>query len=218
MNKIPVTSTFLYEFDIDTTLADETLAFVNSNTDKLKIHKSYDGTNASDAVFMVDKDGKSKPFYYKKLFDQLQIFVDEICDLHLKDSKLVICDAWFTKSTFSKNVALHWHPYSIFSGLVYLDDQKRSETVFVPEDTFYKNLEGLFPDNVKKSNGTVSYQPKKGKVLIWRSDLPHFTNPHTERNVRYALAFNTWFTGEICRHDTKRLRSDTLDAQGWADK
>lgn len=217
MNRIPLPSTFIYEFDTNPEFVEKALGLVIT-AEKFLVQRTYQGLDANQAVYMLGKTGEYKPFFHEELFEQLQSCVDKVCELHFQNVKLSICDAWITKTTFGKNSTLHYHPYSIFSGLLYFSDHEKSETVFVPKDPLYENLKDLFSDNVVKNENKILYNPKKAKLLIWPSDMPHYTNSHNEKNTRYTLAFNTWFTGELSNHNTKRLIANVQDVKTWHNK
>lgn len=200
MKELPLPNTFVYEFDIDDTLVDESLNFFLDEHDKFGstfVNGMKDSMVHSDLVISHDDKGRLKANYYKPLFEELQKCIDEVCNLHFENTQLAICDAWMTKSTFGKSLRSHYHSYSIFSGLVYLTEHKNSNTVFELNDIFFEKNQSIFSHTIKKRTYKLSYKPKKGKVLIWRSDLLHHTEPNNDKQVRYTLSFNTWPTGII---------------------
>jgi len=216
MNKIPVPNIFLYEFDIDVQIVDESLQQFLSEQKNTKPIYASNVPELCHIELLYDKNGNYVPRFNKKLFDKLQGFVDDVSKIHFPETtNLAICDAWLVKNPLGKKSGLHKHGYSIFSGLVYLTDHEKSETVFVANDMFHQNHTTLFPDVVKNTYA-VPYKPKKGKVLIWQSDLFHYSNAHTDTKVRYTLAFNTWFTGLVSNNATGWLRSNVIDAETWS--
>lgn len=218
MNKIAVPNTYLYEFDISKDLVDDAFQLLLEQKEKSKSISMGKTEDATLGIFLSDKDGNYKPFYHENLFDEIQKCVDEVCALHFPPKyKLVICDSWITKNTLGKRSGLHHHSWSIFSGLLYFTDHKKSETVFHAEDPFHTQHLSMFDDVLLQENKTT-YAPKKGKLIIWRSSLKHNTNSHSEPNTRYALAFNTWFTGVISSNVTGQLEANCVDVSTWSSR
>jgi hypothetical protein len=204
MNKIPLASSYIYEFFIDENLVDEAFSyFMSQNIDE---QGEFD-RDASLALYCQYKDQKLVPWYYEKLFVELQKYVDEVCNLHFISSKLAICDSWLTKSTFGKHAKLHNHNFSIFSGLLYLTDSN-TNTKFYMDDSFYtKNLHpyGII---MHKQDYILEVVPKKGKLIIWDSSIKHSIATNKEKTTRYTLAFNTWLTGNVSQMPTGLLRTN----------
>lgn len=214
MNKIQLSNHFIYEFDIDISIIDNALHNFLSlkNIDTQQSIK--DGITTTIGIFGKNEiDGSYQPIFDKKLHTEIQKCLDEVSSIHFIDLQLKICDSWMTKTKFGSFSALHYHPYSIFSGLVYLTSHSRSETVFILEDPIHNKYSNLFPYSLKKTEYVHTINPKKGKLLIWESGIQHKINPHTDKEDRYTLAFNTWFTGKISENNTNRLNIDLIDVE-----
>jgi len=207
MNKLPISNNYIYEFELNQDLVDVSLEKILSKNIK------YNSTvpNAAKWGYFTDTGIDEIPIYEKDLFDEIQKCVDLVCDLHFTDSKLVICDSWLTKVNFGQGTNLHYHSFSIFSGLLYFGNCNTSKTTFEIEDTFYKRYEILFEPKLKKQKVKLDYAPQKGKLLIWDSTILHKISTHKERDIRYSLAFNTWLSGQISDFATARLKSDAAD-------
>jgi hypothetical protein len=210
MNKIPLTNSWIYEFDLNVDLIDRCL---EKFTQQKNLHTKVSNpgvVNTANSVF-AKENGKHLPIYDKELFDELQKFVDEVSALHFNDLKLVICDSWLSKARFGEISNAHTHAFSIFSGLVYLTEHPKSETSFFVLDRSKEDLVPFFNPVLKDQGYTYNYKPTKGKCLIWRSTIPHQITAHTDKTTRYALAFNTWPSGLISKYETARLIANVED-------
>jgi len=214
VKKIQLANNFIYEFDIDLSIVDQALISFLSITNVRTQPSMRDGKLTTVGIFGVDQEDRSYiPISDPKLNQEIQKCLDEVSKIHFIDIKLKICDSWITKTTFGSSSAIHFHPYSIFSGLVYLTSHKRSETVFVLDDPIYTKYSNLLTYSVKNLENAYNINPTKGKLLIWESGLKHKINPHTDKEERYTFAFNTWFTGDISTYDTNRLKLDVIDVE-----
>jgi hypothetical protein len=144
----------------------------------------------------------SKSYDHKELFTWLQKCVDEVATEHYPDKKLSICDSWLTRTKFGNSTSKHHHRLSIISGLLYLTTHNRSETNFFFLDSWSEPYQMFQLTEPKK----ISIKPEKGKLLLWRSDIDHSVEPHTDiKNIRYTLAFNTFFDGVLSDFPTTKL-------------
>jgi hypothetical protein len=106
---------------------------------------------------------------------------------------------------------MHYHTNSIFSGLLYLTDHEKSETIFEMEDAFYNKWERIL--KVKRVNHVYKSYPKKGKLLIFPSNIAHKIGKHLDKNIRHTFSFNTWVDGIIGSDPTQYLESCLTDVQ-----
>lgn len=217
MKMIPLPTQFLYEFQIDQDLVDRSLEYflnLGLTSAKADIREDF-----SAEVMMRDSLSKFPTcIYHKELFAEIQKCIDQIGEKHFKDTRFSICDSWLTRSHFGQKSGEHHHAYSIFSGLLYMTDQERSETKFLLSDPFYKQYESLFNGTVKDQSYTYDIKPEKGKLIIWDSSIKHKIGTVSEKNTRYTLAFNTWPTGIISHMPTRKLMSNVVDVAELSQK
>ena len=221
MIKQPLASTFVYEFNIDTNLVDRALE------DILKKPTSVTSSNQltqhrTQILFHKNNDNNFTPIFHKELFTQLQNCIDQVCELHFSQGKLAICDSWLTRTYFGEKSEMHSHSFSIFSGVLYCTEHYRAPTLFELEDLFYKKYEKLFHNTIKPQTHQLLSHPKKGKLLIFDSQIRHGILHNVNKNKsgfwrpdapRYTIAFNTWFTGQIGPARTARLTSNVVDVE-----
>lgn len=215
MNEIPLPNIFIHEFFIDIDLVEKALDYFISleNVDSIKTTRS---DNSTSVIYPKNSEQQTLSMYHPELFVEIEKCVDTVCEIYLENQKLKISDAWLTKTNFGGNTLTHMHSLSLFSGLLYLTDHERSETVFYVDNPFEKNY-GIFKAVLKKREYSYSSKPKKGKLLIWDSHLNHKINTHNDQKTRYTLAFNTFLTGKIYDHPSARLELDLKDSKKQSD-
>jgi hypothetical protein len=214
MNAIPLPTQFIYEFSIDQDLVDRSLEyFLSLDYKSVKSVKDNNSAELLELTGITTKNGHTvTSFYHKELFNELEKCIDQVAKKHFKNQKLVICDSWLTRSKFGQSGSPHWHTWSVFSGLLYMTDQEKSNTIFSLDDPFFEKHKSLFgTDSVYKIPYDFSIKPVKGKLIIWDSSLMHRIGPIPEKNTRYTLAFNTWMTGNISTLSTGTLICDVVD-------
>lgn len=167
-------------------------------------HLLYD--NGITVGYQKQDDGSYVSLYDEKLYDWLTDCANQVANTYFKNHKLKICDLWVVKSKFGNVAKTHLHGYSLFSGLLYLTSCTRSETVFYYKDHFLNRWEFFLGDTfIGNRNIVHKVTPEKGKLLIWPSDIEHSVNPHTNKDDRYTIAFNTFIEGKISNFPTARL-------------
>lgn len=209
MNTIQLPTQCLYEFSIDQDLVDRSLEyFLNLDVKFKRVGGEY-GTEVS--MMNHTNDGFNDCIYHEELFIEIQKCVDMVAEKHFTNTKFAICDSWLTRSSFGQRCEQHCHAYSIFSGLLYMTDQEKAETIFSLPDPFYSRLETLFRPSMKQQPYMFTVKPVKGKLIIWDSSIEHKIGRMAEKNKRYTLAFNTWPTGLISKHLTAQLKLNVVD-------
>jgi hypothetical protein len=195
MKPITLTSLDLYEFRCNEDLIDRVLSDIQEST------IFWDPREGVSKAGYMDKDSL-KSYYHEELFTWLQQCVDEVAAVHYPDKKLSVSDSWLTQTKFSDTVSKHNHKFSIVSGLLYLTTHTRSETNFFFQDSWMEPYQMFNLTGPKQ----ISIKPEKGKLLLFRSDIYHSVEPHTDiKNTRYSLAFNAFFSGTLSDHSTMKL-------------
>lgn len=205
MNIIPFSRTDIYEFFCEPDLIDE----VNNELANTKIE--WEGIRDKDTNLLSIgylNINNATPYYHYKLFDWFQECLNTVSNLHYNDIKLSIVDSWLTKTEFGKRAEYHHHISSVVSGLLYLDTFKNSGTLFTYKDPWQEHLSNLIMLEPK----TIKILPEKGKLILWRSDIGHAVQPHSDiKSIRHSLAFNTFFDKHITNRNTGQL-SLTVDS------
>jgi uncharacterized protein (TIGR02466 family) len=160
--------------------------------------------------YNIDDDKNKTCFYDEKLYGFIDSCLESIYKKHFKYSvKHVISDLWATKATFGTSSSFHQHAYSVFSGVLYLQDSNTS-TTFMFEDNLAKTWEHFTNCNIQK----ITHVSKsiKGKCLIWPSKLLHRLDTHKEKETRYTVAFNSFWDGTLYDKASGVLNIETKKA------
>ena len=200
MNSISFQKLDIYEFFCDEELVDKVIPEV-AGPDIIWTESKNDinGPEISRHGYL---DKNDTPYYHPELFTWLQECVDKVAEKHYENYKLSIVDSWLTKNQFGNLSNFHLHNYSVISGLFYFSTFTKSKTIFVHEDPWHSHIPYMdFP------NTLIKIAPEKGKLILWRSDIKHSIETHTDlKNTRYTLAFNTFFDDVISNYPTAKLK------------
>ena len=205
MKEISVPAISIYEFECNLDLVDR--AFQDLRSQRIEWLKHEDHEERSLAGYINLEN--TIPWYHEELFNWMQDCINEVTKKTLK-LPLVICDSWATKSNFKQYAISHHHPHSVLSGLLYFTDHKGSSTLVEYNDHNRQKFGPLF---FKTTNvqGNLKFVPKKGKFIIFPSDLYHTVQTHTEiKNPRYTLAINTFFNGVISKDPSSVLEFNVV--------
>ena len=189
MKEISVPAISIYEFECNLDLVDRAFQDLRSQRIEWLRHENDYQDERSMAGYL-DLENKI-PWYHEELFNWMQECIDKVTKITVK-VPLVICDSWATKTNFAQHTISHDHPHSVLSGLLYFTDHKDSNTVFEYNDHNRQKFGPLFfrTTNVQ---GNLKFIPKKGKFIIFPSDMYHSVQIHHElKNARYTLAVNTF--------------------------
>lgn len=213
MQKIELANNCMYEFEIDANLVDEAADYFfklpDLSLNQLSVDKN-DFQSFSRSMFRKTNEKNYIPLYHKELFHQILSCVNQVSLLHFESLQLGISDAWLTKTTFMQDSRTHHHTNSVFSGLLYLTDHEKSETLFYMEDEFYNHWEKIL--KVKRVIHFYKSFPRKGKLLIFPSYISHKIGKHLDKKTRHTLSFNTWVNGTTCSNPTEYLESYLIDS------
>jgi hypothetical protein len=198
MNKIPLVQDLIFEFSCDPNWCQE---YLNKTLNNHKINfnltlENYSSMPNTDYGYPIPKD--------ERLFLWLQECVNKVSEYRFGVSNQTICDAWITKTTFSERSKIHYHSYSVLSGLLYLNDST-TETIFYPTDYFFDKFSTTGMFKCKDNTEPLKYVPNTGTLIIFPSYLVHKISVHKSKNTRYTLAFNTFFEGNVSETDTLKL-------------
>lgn len=149
-------------------------------------------------------------FYDEELYNYLNNCIDPVFAEHFTyGNKSKVVDLWATKTNFTASSEYHRHHFSIFSGLLYLQDSSTS-TSFIFEDKFEEYWSKFMP--VKHQKLEWKSESKKGKIIIWPSFIKHRILPNRDKLTRYTLAFNTFWDSTVSNTPTCLLQLNTVQA------
>jgi hypothetical protein len=203
MKEIPVPAISIYEFECNLDLVDR--AFQDLRSQRIEWSKEPEERSSAGYINLEN----TIPWYHEELFNWMQDCINKVTEKTLK-LPLVICDSWATKTNFKQNTTNHAHPHSVLSGLLYFTDHKDSSTLVEYNNHNQQKFVPLFFKGINVQ-GNLKFVPKKGKFIIFPSDLYHSVQVHTEiKNTRYTLAINTFFNGVISKNPSSVLEFNVV--------
>ena len=115
--------------------------------------------------------------------------------------ELFITQSWLNFNRGGDSHHIHTHTNSLLSGVFYIDvDVCQDDKIcFENENNLLGTIE-IFSDKRTKWNTKEWVCPViKNQLIIFPSKIKHGVpqRPHTQKDVRISLAFNTWFKGEV---------------------
>jgi hypothetical protein len=190
-----------YEFQAELSLVDEVSEYVKT-IEYGPIGQPVDVSQAVSSgrapgtnIGYIIENNQHKSFYHEGLYNYFQNCVDQVAKKHFTKFDLKISDLWSTRTKFGMQAGSHKHELSVFSGLLYLTDTNKSQTVFTIPDMFYDTWSHFISSDMIRQNQEIKITAEKGKLIIWPSMLQHKIHVHTEQSTRYTIAFNTMFSG-----------------------
>lgn len=190
-----------YEFQVEENFVNEILEFVkNIQYSPIGIPMDVQqtissGVTPSTNIGYISENNRFRSFYHEGLYTYLQNCVDQVRDKHFETFDLKISDLWSTRTKFGMKAGSHKHELSVFSGLLYLTDTTKSQTIFTLPDMFYETWSHFISSDMIKQDQEVKITAEKGKLIIWPSMIKHRIHAHNETNTRYTIAFNTMLNG-----------------------
>lgn len=212
MKEIPLASLSLYEFQCDLDLTTRIYNEIQELDKTKKLQwKPGQASNQNHSTIGTLYQPGNPAYYDKELFNWFQDCVSQVTNT-IFEKKVIITETWLTKTTFSQYMIPHCHTYSVMSGVFYFSPTKNSSIKFFyrhPEiDKFGFLYQSIMEDSTRKE---IIVNPDKGKLVLFPSHLTHavMTN-NTFNEVRYSLAFNTFFTGSLGDGRSALLEIDSL--------
>ena len=192
MNIITVPNLFFYQFECNDNLTDKIL----NNVKNLSwIHNNSNLGTYSDNFF--DEELIS---WFEQCIDQAKTKIGLG-----EDIKLPITICWPNKTTKLQAHHYHKHPNSFLSGIFYLTSHSDSPTVFTFPNAWITEFSGVNFENTIKNNYFKIY-PKKSTLILFPSNVHHSVYGHKERETRYTISFNTFFSGSIYKDPFTKQR------------
>ena len=194
MEKIPIFTDWLYEWDVPKDVLDVAIGF------------------ALDAPY--HSGGKNHTSYpehfFSNAFDPVREWVDERLDeikndLNMEFEFLKSTVFWTTKSHQGQWHHTHKHGMSFASGIIYLTPSS-SETWFSRESIWGPKHTGIALHDVEKSSLLFKKKTHVGKLIVFPSGLLHSVTEHDLPEPRHSLSFNSYPSGLLGSYSDKHSR------------
>jgi hypothetical protein len=118
--------------------------------------------------------------------------------------ELIVTTSWFNNTTKEQHHHRHIHPFSVLSGIIYLDDnpENLNLNIFrkIPDIPYVEKggVERLGLDMILSMNQTIPTNNLKNHLVLFLSSTNHdVSKVINEKKARRSLAFNTFFKGTV---------------------
>ncbi len=194
MNKVPIFTDFLYEWDVPKDVLDVARGFALS----APYHTSV-------------KNQTSYPeHYFSDAFDPVREWVDERLeeirvDLGMEFEALKSTVFWATKSNKGQWHHCHKHGISFASGIIYLSPSG-AETWFSRQSIWGPDHTGIALHDEVKCSLLHKRKTEVGKLIVFPSGLLHSVTEHNKPEPRYCMSFNSYPSGLLGSFSDKHSR------------
>ena len=145
---------------------------------------SGDTFNTSDGAFDVMKDKK---------FEKLNNFVSNCVERYIKEIGMVFkisnSDGWFNIYEKGDYQEYHEHCGFVISAVYFLKAQENSSNLFFMPAFRDQNRINYTQPGIN-TQAPVFYKPVEGRLIVFRSYLPHCVGKHMLKDKRITLAYN----------------------------
>lgn len=159
---------------------------------KIKWKKSGSNTINRDIVNNLSEisDNYNVLKDYKDLRFNVNLAIDNYIRNHLGiTQEFQVVTSWFTRSKPQTESHLHKHSNSWLSGVLHLTDG--GGDIQFERSHHTSQWRSKNPGTYNNNNANVwGFPAKKGRIIIFPSDLEHKIIKNTSRKIRYSLAFN----------------------------
>lgn len=132
---------------------------------------------------------------FTELYNKLKDCIAKVCISVGQDFNLEMGNCWININKRGDYNVKHFHPKSIFSGVLYVDvGEDPSPIVFYSNDCIIRDhypvadLEKELDSSLFFTSAT--YIPKNGMVLIFPSWISHEVKPSNSDHLRISISFN----------------------------
>ena len=196
-NVIPLFSTPVYQNQNEDLITPELLNFVQSQN-YLKFNIKNNGQMTQDTYIL---DRPEMHLIKKYIADNLYEYVHNVLGYDLSNMDAYFLNSWITRHDKGDSSLEHLHTNSIISGTFYIQsDQDSGDLVF--KNPLYS---GIFPSAIEPdihspnmfNSSQYTAGAKTGNLVLFPSNLLHYTYENNSNRERYCLAFNIWFKGKF---------------------
>lgn len=173
---------------------------INIQFEKLKFHKNTSNEISTNLDFFnIDKLQLSSTV----LLTECKHFLTTVNGIE-QFTDLKITNSWGNITLPTQMHHQHSHPYSVLSGVIYLDDNPSNLNFFieayfptVPYYNFYKQRHVSLQQLIGNSNNLQNH------LILFFSNMSHYVDTNNETTPRRSVAFNTFWKGLTGNHDNQ---------------
>tara|TARA_B100001996_G_scaffold367724_1_gene339630 strand:- start:404 stop:1027 length:624 start_codon:yes stop_codon:yes gene_type:complete len=186
MKAIGILPTLIYEKELPPEIFSQLLSLCNTiDWDSAETYAG--GSSSTDVLQFPQQDNiLSQPslFKWKRWAEEQLDFISEHAIKDNYSSNVKINAAWMNRYTTGDYNRSHSHPWSLYSGVVFLTGDA-DNMVFIQPNAY--NEEVL---KVSNAHDMYQYPAINGKMVVFPSSLKHFVMENQNDTIRYTLAFN----------------------------
>jgi uncharacterized protein (TIGR02466 family) len=186
MKAIGILPTYIYEEEVPPDIFSQLISLCNTiDWDKAE---TYAGGASSTNVlkFPQQDDILSQPsiFKWKRWTEEQLNFINDNAIRDNYTSDIQINAAWINKYKTGDFNRSHTHPWSVYSGVVFLTGDADNMVLVQPNPY---NEEVL---KISNTHDMYQYPAINGKMVVFPSNLNHYVMENNNDTIRYTLAFN----------------------------
>jgi len=118
--------------------------------------------------------------------------------------EIYVTESWFNKTEVGQTHHRHWHPNSLYSGIVYIDSEgSTGRTRFIT--SHYDTVEYDVVDSNIYNSRSWNIDPEVGTMIIFPSSVEHMVEEYLGTRPRITLSFNTFIRGDVNTSPLTRL-------------
>lgn len=198
MEKINILPTTIYKYDIPNNIYDSTIKLI----EKMNVDNSLNRGN--EAHFGKSTFGEKSlhrqnkwKFLCNFINPKLKEVANEVGYSHFEDIKVSLM--WVNKSFEKQWHHAHEHPWSILSGIIYLEGESGNTWFSRRSDYSLGTRLTLFDKTGKEINeeNIHVHEPINKTMIIFPSLLRHSVSENFSTKPRVTISFNSFFSGTI---------------------
>jgi hypothetical protein len=141
----------------------------------------------------------------------IQSCLDQVAQDDLpQDAGCGLTEMWLTRSVKEQKGHVHMHPLSVYSGIFYLQDSPGGTDFYIPKWYHDRWPQMTLPATFFERPST-RVPTREGHLIIFPSHIHHGLAPYQGDDVRYSLAFNSFWRGQISDRRSLRLWLDSQE-------
>ena len=105
-------------------------------------------------------------------------------------ARLDFDNSWLNINYKGNYNSKHYHPLSVFSGVIYISANDDSGNIVLYNDSPMVHYQDIFNNDSDLFFKEVTYKPKNGMILMFPAWVAHSVTPNMSDEPRISIAFN----------------------------
>ena len=145
---------------------------------------SEDTYNTADGMYQPHLDLK---------FKELNEWINKSVTQYIQETKIDFefkeCQSWFNIYKKGDYQEVHVHPNSILSAVYFLKSNEKCSSLII-QTPFQDQRDIRKVDGSVSTGSSIEYNPVPGRLVVFRSYMPHCVGKHQDDEDRITLAHN----------------------------